>query len=60
MKVAYKELFKTIILGILALVLAAMFVYGILWAEKTITYAHLYQELVEQTITDMVKPEYLK
>ncbi len=60
MKVAYKEFFRTIILGILALILAASFVYGILWAEVTLTDAHLYKRMVEETIADMVKPEYLK
>ncbi len=60
MKVAAKELFRTFFLGILALILAAAFVYGILWAEATWTDAHLYKRMVEETIADMVKPEYLK
>ena len=59
-KVAYKELFRTFFLGTLALILAAAFVYSVLWAEVTWTDAHLYKRVVEQTIADMVKPEYLK
>lgn len=60
MKVAYKEIFRTTILGILALILAAAFVYGVLWIEVTWGDAHLYKRIVEDTIANMVKPEYLK
>jgi len=60
MKVAYKEMFKMIILGTLSLILVAIFIFGAFWGAKTITYAHLYKDLVEQTISEMVKPEYLK
>ena len=60
MKVAYKEMFRTTIMGIIALILAATFVYGVLWAEVTLGDARVYKRMVEKTIADMVKPEYLK
>jgi hypothetical protein len=59
MKVAYREFLKTIGLGLLAMVLAATSVYGFWWAERTMTYAQLCKELVEQTVADLI-PEYLK
>jgi hypothetical protein len=60
MKVAYKELFRLTVRAFLGVILAAAFVYAVLWAQKTITYAYLYKGLVEQTIAEMVKSEYLK
>jgi hypothetical protein len=60
MKVAYKEFLKTIVLGLLAMVLVVASVSGFGWAEKAMTHAHLYKELVEQAIGDLVRPEFPK
>lgn len=49
-----------IIVYILAIVLGLIFIYGAYLAAKTVSYKLFYQGMVEQTVKDMVKPEYLK
>ena len=36
------------------------FLYGAYWIAKTVSYNVFYEDMVQQTITEMVKPEYLK
>ena len=33
--------------------------YGVYWLTKTISYQIFYEDMVEQTVKDMVKPECL-
>jgi hypothetical protein len=56
LKVAYKEFLKTIVLGLLAMVLVVASVSGFGWAKKAMTHAHQFKELVEQAIDDLLTP----
>ena len=42
-----------------AIVLVGGLMYGSYWIAKTVSYAIFYENMVEQTIREMVKPEYL-
>jgi hypothetical protein len=35
------------------------FCYGAFWLKKTLSYSWAYEDMVEQTVREMVKPEYL-
>lgn len=49
------------IFGILAIiVLVCGAIYGCYWVAKTVSYTIFYEDMVEQTIRETVKPEYLK
>jgi hypothetical protein len=50
---------KTAGLIIGAVLLAISAVYGCYWIAKSVSYAIFYEGMVEQTIREMVKPEYL-
>ena len=43
-----------------AALLAISVVYGCYWIAKSMSYAIFYEGMVEQTIREMVKPEYLR
>lgn len=47
-----------IIIG--AILLAISVVYGCYWVAKSMSYAIFYESMVEQTVREMVKPEYLR
>ena len=49
------------IAGIITLTIAAIapFCYGAFWLKKTLSYSWAYEDMVEQTVREMVKPEYL-
>lgn len=36
------------------------FMYGMYWIAKTVSYTIFYEDMVQETIQEMVKPEYLK
>lgn len=43
-----------------AALLAISVVYGCYWIGKSVSYAIFYESMVEQTVREMVKPEYLR
>ena len=47
-----------LIIGVIFLALSA--VYGCYWIAKSMSYAIFYESMVEQTVRELVKPEYLK
>ena len=51
---------KIVVLGILGLALALSIVYGCYWLTKTVSYSFFYEDMVQRTVVEMVKPEYLK
>lgn len=51
---------KGILLGILALTLIFMIVFGGYFLQRKINYTLSYKHMVEQTVKEMVKPETLK
>lgn len=42
-----------------AIILAISVVYGCYWIGKTVSYTIFYESMVEQTVREMVKPEFL-
>ena len=55
-----KELFLGIGTVVLVFVAVAGIVYGAYWLTKTLSYSFFYEDMVQRTVTEMVKPEYLK
>ena len=55
---------KNIIKGgaiiLLTVVITGGFIYGSYWVAKKMSYKWWYEDMVKQTITEMVKPEALK
>ena len=51
---------SNIILTIIGLVLFCVFLYGCFVVGKTASYSFFYEDMVQETIEEMVKPEYLK
>lgn len=51
---------KNFLMGVLMFVLICSFIYGCWWVVKTCSYTIFYENMVEDTIRDMVEPEYLK
>ena len=45
---------------IVGLVVMVGFFWGCYWVSKTVSYSLFYESMVEETVVDMVKPEYLK
>lgn len=54
------ETIKMVILGILGIALVLSIIYGCYWVAKTVSYSFFYEDMVQHTIVEMVKPEYLK
>jgi len=50
-----KDVFK--VLGVLFVI--CFFIYGGYWVTKHVSYAIFYEDMVQDTIKEMVKPEYL-
>jgi hypothetical protein len=44
---------------LLSIILAFSVIYGMFWIGKNLSYTFFYRSLVESTVTEMVKPEYL-
>jgi FtsZ-interacting cell division protein ZipA len=51
---------KNLILSIAGIVCIIAIIYGAYWIAKTVSYQVFYEDMVKQTVRDMVKPEYLK
>ena len=51
---------KSTIMTVLGVILFCVVIYGMYWVFKTVSYSIFYESMVEQTIIEMVKPEYLK
>jgi hypothetical protein len=49
--------FFSFVIGLCAVCLIT---YGMYWLFKTISYEIFYESMVQETIREMVKPEYLK
>jgi hypothetical protein len=47
-----------VLIGIIAIMVG--FIYGGYWIAKTVSYSFFYEDMVEETIKEMVKPEALK
>ena len=51
---------KDIMFGLIGLILALSIIYGIYWIAKTVSYEIFYKDMVQETIQEMVKEEYLR
>jgi len=49
-----------IVLAMGSLVISCLFIYGCYWIAKTVSYSIFYEDMVKQTIIEMVEPESLK
>ena len=47
-----------IVFGVIILIIGSL--YGCYWVAKSMSYAIFYESMVEQTVREMVKPEYLR
>jgi hypothetical protein len=54
------KLYQRVILAILAFVAFCFIIYGLYWLVKTLSYFFFYEDMVQKTIIEMVKPEALK
>jgi hypothetical protein len=54
------KLIKAIVVTVLGLAIAVTIIYGCYWLAKTVSYAFFYEDMVQRTVVEMVKPEYLK
>jgi hypothetical protein len=50
---------KSIATLTLGLVLTCGVIYGFYWIAKTVSYTIFYEDMVQDTVKEMVKPEYL-
>ena len=55
-----KSKIENIIIGISAALIICGVIYGAYWLAKTVSYQVFYKDMVEHTVKEMVKPEYLK
>ena len=58
-----KKFMEKLAIGGMVLVAIALIcggIYGCYWVAKSVSYGFFYEGMVQQTITEMVKPEYLK
>ena len=55
-----KENMKLVAFGVVGIALVGGMIYGSYWIAKTVSYSFFYESMVEQTVREMVKPEYLK
>ena len=51
---------KAAMATLLSFILACGLIYGMYWAFKTLSYVFFYESMVQQTVEEMVRPEYLK
>lgn len=47
-----------IVIGVIILIIGS--IYGCYWIAKSASYTIFYESMVEQTVREMVKPEYLR
>ena len=58
-----KKMFEYFAKTMMVLVIIAMVcggIYGCYWVAKSVSYSFFYEGMVKATVTEMVKPEYLK
>lgn len=57
-----RKLEKASLVGMIIAVIIAVvfFIYSCYWVAKTVSYSIFYEDMVQQTITEMVKPESLR
>lgn len=55
----YLKYFHSIIKVLVGITLTVLILYGIYWVIKTASYVIFYEDMVEGTITQRVKPEAL-
>ena len=51
---------KELFLWIAGALFICAIIYSAYWIAKTVSYQIFYKDMVEQTVRNMVKPEYLK
>jgi hypothetical protein len=54
-----KDVIAKIIIGVLVFCAIAGFIYGSYWVAKTVSYSFFYEDMVADTVREMVKPESL-
>ena len=55
-----KKNMQLIAFGLVGIILIGGMIYGSYWIAKTVSYSFFYESMVEQTVREMVKPEYLR
>ncbi len=51
---------RMVVQGVLSLAFVCGIIYGCYWITKTVSYSFFYEDMVQRTVVEMVKPEYLK
>ena len=51
---------KIIALSIVSIVAVCFFIYGSYWVATNVSYAIFYEDMVKQTVVEMVDGKYLK
>ena len=51
---------KNIVMFVGATLLICAMIYGLYWVTKTVSYEVFYEDMVQETVREMVKPEHLK
>ena len=51
---------KSIGIVVGGILLVGCLIYGGYWITKSVSYSFFYESMVEQTVREMVKPEYLR
>jgi len=51
---------KDVLIFVLGIILTCAVIYGLYWIAKTGSYFFFYEAMVQETIREIVKPEYLK
>jgi predicted acyltransferase len=52
--------FGLILLILVVIIYVVLFIYGMYWIAKTVSYKVFYKDMVRATITEMVKPGSLR
>ena len=55
-----KDKVLIVIAGLAAAIIIPAFIYGAYWMAKTVSYNLFYEDMVRQTVAEMVQPEALK
>lgn len=55
-----KNTVQMVAISIAALALIGGIIYGCYWAAKTVSYQVFYEDMVQQTVQEMVRPESLR
>jgi len=50
---------NNVMASIMAIIISCLIAYCMYWVFKTLSYAFFYQDMVIETIKEIVKPEYL-